>query len=94
MSKSRAATRLGDLCTGHGPHPPRPNIEASENVFVNGLGAHRLGDNWAPHDHGGVLAAGSLSVFVNGKNLARIGDPISCGSVVAQGSSNVFAGGN
>jgi uncharacterized Zn-binding protein involved in type VI secretion len=90
--KSRAVTRLGDLCTGHGRYPPRPNIEASENVFINGLGAHREGDNWAGHDHGGVLAHGSPTVFVNGKALARIGDPVSCGSVSAQGSSNVFSG--
>lgn len=36
--------RLGDYCSGHDGYPPRPNIEASTNVFVNGLGIHRLGD--------------------------------------------------
>ena len=30
---------------------------------------------------------------VNGQPLGRIGDPVGCGSSVAQGSPNVFAGG-
>jgi len=39
------------------------------------------------------LAQGSASVFVDGRALGRIGDPVACGSRVAQGSPNVFAGG-
>lgn len=37
--------RLGDLCSGHDGYPSRPNDEASDNVFINGLGVHRLGDH-------------------------------------------------
>lgn len=86
-------TRLGDLSTGHYPFGPRPNDEASSNVFVNGKGVVRVGDHWAVHGtHDGVQATGSSSVFVNGKAVARIGDAISCGDFVAEGSSNVFAG--
>ena len=33
------------------------------------------------------------NVYVNGKQLGRVGDPVACGSSVASGSSNVFAGG-
>lgn len=95
-----AVSRLGDQCTGHGCWPPRPSTGASPNVFVNGIAAHRQGDAWAAHTcptipetHDSVLAAGSATVFVNGKQLARIGDPVVCGSSVAQGSANVFAGG-
>ena len=92
-----AAVRLGDICTGHGCFPPRPNIQASGDVFINGRGAHRQGDEWDSHCcgscHGGRLAAGSSSVFVNGRPLGRIGDPVDCGSAVATGSPNVFAGG-
>lgn len=93
-----AVTRLGDLCSGHGCWPPRPSITASPNVLVNGRGAVRLGDGYAVHCckaacHPGNLAMGSSTVFVNGLNLGRIGDPVTCGSVVAQGSENVFAGG-
>lgn len=93
-----AVTRLGDNCTGHGCFPPRPSIAASGNVFVNGIGVHRQGDGWATHCcpppcHAGNLASGSSTVYVNGKQCGRIGDPVSCGSAVAVGSGNVFAGG-
>lgn len=92
-----AASRLGDVCTGHGCFPPRPSTGGSGNVFINGIAAHRQGDGWASHCcgancHSSVLSGGSASVYVNGKPLARIGDAVACGSVVAQGSSNVFAG--
>lgn len=93
-------TRLGDMCSGHGCHPPRANIEGSDNVFVNSISAHREGDAWAVHQcppkrrapHGSVLAKGSKTVYVNGKPLGRVNDPIACGSVVVGGSNNVFAG--
>lgn len=94
-----AVTRLGDMCTGHGAFPPRNNTSASDDVFINGIPAHRQGDNWAVHCdptpicHGSTLAAGSSSVYVNGKQLGRVGDPVACGSSVASGSNNVFAGG-
>lgn len=93
-----AVTRLGDPCTGHGCFPPRASTGASGDVFVNGIAAHRQGDGWAAHCcgpscHGSVLAAGSGTVFVNSKQLGRIGDPVACGSTVAAGSGNVFAGG-
>lgn len=67
---------------------------------INGIPAHRQGDAWASHTcpsipetHASSLASGSASVFVNGKQLGRIGDPVACGSSVAAGSPNVFAGG-
>jgi uncharacterized Zn-binding protein involved in type VI secretion len=93
-----AITRLGDSCTGHGCYPPRPSTGASPNVYVNGIAVHRQSDSWASHCcgdpcHGGSLSSGSGSVYVNGKQCGRIGDPVSCGSAVAVGSGNVFAGG-
>lgn len=90
--------RLGDICTGHGNWPARPSTSGSSNVFINGKPAHRQGDSWAVHCnpdpscHSSVLAAGSSSVYVNGKPLGREGDPVACGSKVASGSPNVFAG--
>jgi uncharacterized Zn-binding protein involved in type VI secretion len=92
-----AICRLGDECTGHGCFPPRVNDQASSNVFVNGLGVHRVGDHWVTHCcddhcHDSVAAEGSSSVFVNGMAVMRVGDKIACGSAVAQGSSNVFIG--
>lgn len=92
-----AVVRLGDVCTGHGDWPSRPNVGASGNVFANGIGVHRVGDGWAVHCnsvpicHGGALAAGSPNVFANGRSVGRISDPVSCGSSCATGSPNVFA---
>lgn len=94
-----AATRLGDLSTGHASWPARPNDSASNDVFINGIAAHRKDDHWATHCnpvpvcHDGVASTGSSTVFINGKAAVRIGDSISCGDTVAQGSSNVFIGG-
>ena len=95
-----AVTRLGDKCTGHGCHPPRANRSASTDVFTNSKGVHRKGDGWHVHvcppdiyaPHGSVLASGSATVFANGKAVGRINDPVACGSMVRQGSGNVFAG--
>ena len=98
-----AATRLGDICTGHACWPPRPSVESSPNVFVNKIPLHRQGDGWATHCcthpgvphgcHDSVLASGSSTVYVNGKQAGRIGDPVACGSSVATGSDDVFIGG-
>lgn len=95
-----AVTRLGDLSTGDPcGAPPRGSSSASSDVFVNGIAVHRQGDSWIPHScpssspHGATLVSGSSSVYVNGKQVGRIGDPISCGSTVAEGSSDVFVGG-
>lgn len=93
-----AASRKGDICTGHDCFPPRVSDSGSPNVFINGIPALRVGDHYVTHQcghssHDSVVAAGSSTVFVNGKPLARIADSIACGSAVGQGSSNVFAGG-
>lgn len=93
-----AVTRKGDRCTGHGLFPPRESVEGSGDVFINGQSAHRVGDAWATHCnpvpvcHGGSLAGGSATVFVNGQPLGRVGDAVDCGSSVASGSADVFAG--
>ena len=73
------------------------------DVFINLRGAHRQGDAWEVHCcthpdvihgcHSSVLASGSSSVYINGKQAGRIDDPIACGGKVATGSDNVFIGG-
>jgi uncharacterized Zn-binding protein involved in type VI secretion len=90
-----AAHRHHDTCTGHSCFPPRQNIEGSPTVFINGQGAHRVGDHWAQHacpggpPHDGRLAQGSPTVFIDGQAAGRIGDAISCGSRCATGSPDV-----
>jgi uncharacterized Zn-binding protein involved in type VI secretion len=92
-----AAVRLGDRCTGHGNYNPRPTIEASPDCFVNGRGQHRQGDALAIHCnnscHSGTTAGGSSTSFANGKAKARVGDRVSCGGSLAQGSPDVNIGG-
>ena len=93
-----AAHRQGDICSGHGCYAPRQNISWSTNVFVNNKGWHRQLDNWGshccgPNCHKAHTAEGSSMVFVNSRQAARIGDPLSCGSAIATGSKNVYCGG-
>lgn len=93
-----AVTRKDDSCTGHGCFPPRATPSGSGNVHTNSKPTHRKGDGWLPHGcpnvppHGSSTSAGSGTVFANSKNLARIGDPVACGSAIQSGSPNVFAG--
>ena len=76
----------------------RPCITASEDVFCNGRGVNRVGDEWIYHHcshhggHNGHTIQGSSSVFVNGRPVGRVRDQIDCGSKIATGSGNVFAG--
>lgn len=44
-----AAHRLGDNDTGHDACPPTALSSASGDVFINGKGAGRVGDTYAPH---------------------------------------------
>lgn len=92
------AARKGDICTGHSCFAPRQNDKASDNVYVNSRGWHRQTDHWVTHgcgdsSHDSKLSRGSSTVYVNNLQAGRIGDPVKCGSAVATGSGNVFAGG-
>ncbi len=93
MANSKNVTRIGDVCTGHGTCPPRPNSQGSPNVYANFKNVHRRSDYWIIHcTHSSVLASGSGSVFANFLDVCRVGDPVACGSTAAQGSPNVYAG--
>ena len=100
-------TYLGALSTGHICYPPTALTVASPNVFVNffrgkGGPAGRLGDLFAPHacpcsncppPHAiRAISMGPKNVYFNFRPPGRIGDQISCGDIVAEGSFNVFAG--
>ena len=96
-----AVTRIGDADVVHCSRPNR--LQGSDNVFVNGIGVSRQGDNNTTHllppnvppcpSHAAGIASGSSTVKVNGKGCGRVGDSISGCTSVAAGSSNVFAGG-
>ena len=81
-----AAIRYEDICKGHDGFAPRPNDEASQDVFINGLGAHRVEDHWVTHCnpvlecHDSRAKEGCPNVFVNGRQLCRENDKTYCGS--------------
>ena len=93
-----AVTRIGDADVTHCSGMVR--AQGSSNVFVNGIGVSRQGDNNTTHllpgvpcpAHAAPIASGSSTVKVNGKGCGRVGDGISACTSVAAGSSNVFAG--
>lgn len=67
-------------------------MEGSDLFDVEGIEVHLQGHAWADHTcpdipetHGGKLASGSSIFDVEGKQVGRIGDPVDCGSAVAEG---------
>ena len=102
-----AVARFGDVTsTGHGCSATTTLAGPSTNVFCNTKGVERKGDPLAAHTipftsgsppvtvcipHAAVINAGSGTVFVNSKAIARVGDSADSGAITT-GSSNVFAG--
>ena len=99
IKKMPAATRIGDADIPHCSGMVR--AQGSPNVFVNGRAWSRMGDKNTPHllpgdpcpTHSMPIAVGSKTVFINGRGAGRIGDAIVACTAVAEGSTNVFAGG-
>ena len=92
-------SRIGDVCTGHGSFPPRPLVEGTDDFVVGNSPASKVGDNLAPHGspspsppHGGTVASGSSTYYIANQQIARIGDPVSCGSAMAQGEGTFVVG--
>jgi uncharacterized Zn-binding protein involved in type VI secretion len=94
-----AVTRFGDADVDHCSGMTREG--KSSDVFANGIGVSRQGDNNTTHDlpgspcpsHAAPITTGSTTVFVNGKGIGRVGDAITGCTSVSAGSPNVFAGG-
>ena len=97
----KAVCRIGDADNTHCTGMTRAG--GSTNVFVNGRGVSRRGDNNTFHllppnkppcpGHAASIATGSTTVRINGLGCGRVGDGIAGCTAVASGSSNVFAGG-
>ena len=83
-----------DMCmtTGHGPYPPTPIKATQSKFFVGGIPVIVNGDEAQYHGHSpvGKCIASSTKVFVSGKAVVQIGDSLSDGDHVAQGSPKVF----
>lgn len=90
-----AVTLKEHKCTGHGCWPPRKSKEGEERFTVCKIPLHLEGHEWDFHTctkdpypkHKSVLKSGSERFTVKGKQVGRIGDPVACGSTVAQGES-------
>lgn len=94
-----AVTRFGDADVSHCSSMTRK--DHSDTVIVNGLGVSYQGCKNTDHMktgapctlHAEEITIGSTTVFVHGKGIGRVGDAITDCTFVAQGSSDVFAGG-
>lgn len=96
-----SVVRLGDESSGHGCFPPTNLVTTpATKTYINGIliglvggqySTHTCGDNTHPQSTRSI-ASGSTKTFVEGYSVARLGDPISCGDVCAQGSENTFIG--
>lgn len=91
-------SRLTDIDSGHDACAPRPIVDnCSSDVFTNKLPTAKVGSILDTHEciehpaHMGMVSVGSPTVYVNGVSIARIGDLVSCGGSLVQGSSNVFS---
>ena len=91
------------LSTGHSCFPPTNAVGPySTKTRINGkfiqleqytmYAAHTC-DETTHISSQRKVTTGSTKVFVEGKPVARIGDPIDCGDAVSVGSSDTFAGG-
>lgn len=98
MPALKGMSRLGDITTGHGCHPPVIGATASPNVYVNNLPAHCATNTTVPHTCGGdpphpdVYTLGSAKVMINGQQAMPIGGTLLPGGTAAEGSHNVFIG--
>lgn len=95
-----AASRRGDLSAGHGCFPPTNCSSGVASItFINGIPAQILGSSYTAHVCGQTIhpsrlaSSGSSTVYIEGQQAIRIGDSISCGDSVGQGSPNVQFGG-
>ena len=92
--------RLGDVTVPAGDHilyPSTSFIEGADTVFVNGLPATAIGNQFNIHCLGSscdvpTQDTGSNTVFIEGNGAARIGDRTDCGHLVGTGSFDVFTG--
>lgn len=93
-----AVARKGDKGVTH--CSPYTIADGSPDVNVNNQPVAFEGSKSTSHkvparkcfSHTATVSKGSTTVFVNGKPIARVGDPLAGCTSIAQGSPDVFAG--
>ena len=91
LSGGQAVARMNDPSSHGGTI-----IEGSDTVLTNGRRTARKDDRHScpVRGHGvTALIPTTKTVFVDGREIIRVGDRAGCGAVITQGSPNVFAGG-
>jgi uncharacterized Zn-binding protein involved in type VI secretion len=93
-----AASRKGDLTSGHACFPPTAITGSVNKTFINSILASVIDVSVATHScgktvHAGrTVSSGSSKVIIEGKEATRIGDSVNCGDTIGQGSNNVIFG--
>ena len=84
--------RLGDMAV-HGCYGPHYPTIGSPNVMIDGKPVIIKGTPYTPHTCGDDTHAGTAegvcTVFCNGQPVQKVGDKVSCGSTMVQGSGSV-----
>lgn len=84
------------ITTGHSTAPPTRVVTEQDFVFISGRPVVLDGDKIVPHayhddpPHDGSVIASNEYVRINGIKVGQVGDPISCGDTISEGSEFVF----
>ena len=95
---AKQIARTTDPISPHSPCGPGQCGVGSSKVLVENLMVYCVGHSTFPHGyvfcvpHVSVLTNGSSKVFVEGKQVGRVGDAHSCGVTIVSGSSKVMLG--
>lgn len=81
------------ICSGHGGFPPRPVAETVSWFTVNGKPAVVDGAAFPEHSdgnssHSGAAVSTRPWFTIGGKSGVCEGDPVSCGSIIANGDNS------
>lgn len=81
------------LTTGHSSAPPTVVLATQDHVIIEGRRAVVEGDRIIEHNyhdkppHGGTVICHNNNIFIMGKKVAQVGDKITCGDTISEGSS-------
>lgn len=95
------AARVGDMhtCPIQGANPPPPHVGGPimapgvPNVLIEGKPAAVVGNLCTCTGPPDSIAQGSLTVLINGRGAARVGDPTAHGGQITLGAGTVLIGG-
>lgn len=95
----RAVAFWDGLTSGHFDWPPTVGtLIGTPTVFLNGRPVAVTGSTYVTHvnskgiPHPSPTAIGTSNVCAYGMPVCRVGDLLSCGDMIANGSNSVFMG--